>query len=210
MIVQLSSTCYEYTPGDTDVFFLPDNEGNPKPVSFVNFPRPTAPPQPSEKRYTRLEILPLQKMIAPVLAKYCGTGKFELCGSYRRQKPTVKDLDYVVQCSHETFLKIRLELTEWGIEFHRGAGEIMNGTINGIAVDFFRADPESYTSIIIWRTGSMNHNILCASIARKKGMKVLRTGIRLQDGSQVHPYSEQEFYDILGMNYIPPEKRDFV
>lgn len=205
MIKQLSSTCYEWTGGGFEFNFLKESpvyDSRP-PATVVNFPAVSA-PDPTSERFSRAQIIPLQKIIDPILKKY---GRFELCGSYRRGKPTVKDMDYIIETSREGFGNLRTELTQAGIEFHRGANEIMNGHLNGIAVDFFRCCPESYTSILIWRTGSARHNIYCATIARRRGMRVLRAGIE-RAGVVIHPKTEAEFYSILGVPYMRPDQRD--
>jgi DNA polymerase/3'-5' exonuclease PolX len=209
MINQLSSTCYEWNGGNFDVTFL--EEGVPPkerfiPSEFQSIPKPAIAPQSTMQRFTREQIRPIQVMVAPILAKW--STRFELCGSYRRGKNTVKDMDYVVECSKETFLNIRTKLSEAGIDFHRGATEIMNGRVGDIGIDFFRADPASYITILIWRTGSARHNIYCASIAKKKGMKILRTGLRMRDGTVFNPRTEKEFYMALGIRFRLPCERD--
>lgn len=204
MIKQLSSTCYEWKGGGFDVRFIGDE---PIAESRQHCPRlpVVAAPQRSEKRLPREDLLPHRNIIEPIMGKY---GRFDLCGSYRRGKDTVKDMDYVIECPQDSFLVLRSELAKAGVEFHRGATEIMNGTLNGVACDFFRADPESYTSILIWRTGSARHNIICAVIARKRGMRILRKGIVCRDGILRHPMAEPEFYKILGMRYLAPNERE--
>ena len=204
MINQLSGTCYEWVGGGFDVNFLDDSApAAARSATVFRFPVASAPLYTGD-RYSRNQIIPLQKIVAPILAKY---GRFDLCGSYRRGKPTVKDLDYVIETTRENFGLLRAELTQAGVEFHRGANEIMNGYLRGIAVDFFRADPESYTSILIWRTGSANHNIYCATVARRRGMRILRAGIE-KNGAVIHPKTEAEFYSILGVPFMRPDQRD--
>lgn len=206
MITQINGQCFEYRGGGFDVDFLDDSA----PVSrlpsaeILRFPVSAAPVHTGD-RFTPDQIIPLQKIITPVLAKY--GQRFELCGSYRRGKATVKDLDYVIECTRENFALLRAELTVAGVEFHRGANEIMNGYLQGVAVDFFRGDAESYISILIWRTGSANHNIYCATVARRRKMRILRTGIE-KDGATIHPKTEAEFYSILGVPFMRPDQRD--
>ena len=209
MINQLSGTCYEWNGGGFDVNFLDGSTTAKKnytplmPVpDFHSFRPPDAHKQ-SEKRIPREQIQPFKKFINEILAKY---GRFDLCGSYRRERPTVKDLDYVVQCSREDFAYLRDELNHAGVRIFRGRNELMNGVFNGIHCDFFRADPDSYISILIWRTGSARHNIYCATIAKQQGMRIRRNGIEI-DGTVIHPKTELEFYEILGVPYIPPNKR---
>lgn len=203
MIKQLSGQCYEWDGGSLDFDFIRDStasfyqEQSPK---IINFPAPAS----SGIRYSRDQIETLKNIIDPILAKY---GRFELCGSYRRGKATIKDMDYIIETSQKNFRLLRNKLAEIGIEFHRGANEIMNGVFNGTPVDFFRTDPNSYISILIWRTGSARHNIYCATIARYKKMKVKRIGIE-KHGNIVYPKTEHEFYEILGIPYIPPHGRD--
>ena len=204
MITQLSGTCYEYTPGSFNVRFLDDPATAP-PIS-IHPSRPASPaPEPSAIRYTREQIQPLRDILEPILAR---VGRFDLCGSYRRGKPTVKDLDYIIETTHEGFAHLRDTLTAAGVTFHRGAGEIMFGVLHGVGVEFYRADPSSYTSVLIWRTGSMEHNVYCARVARRKGLRIRRVGIEMRNGAMVHPGTEQDFYRILGVEFIAPEDRD--
>jgi len=208
MIKQLSGCCYEWVGGDFNVKFL-DDFSHEKRHDFQKIPRfykPLSDRKPTDKvkRFTQAEILPVRDIIEPIICKY---GRFDLCGSFRRGKDTVKDLDYVINTSRQEFIRLRSELTMAGVNFQRGAMEIMNGSINGIACDFFRADSDSYTSILIWRTGSKDHNIYCAAVAMRKGLRVVRNGIKLKDGTIFHPKTEDEFYHHLGVKPMLPNER---
>lgn len=211
MINQLSGSCYEWVGGSFDVNFIDysttaEKVYNPlRAVPSAHSFRSPDYPEVSTSRFPRGQLAPMKKVIDSILAGY---GRYDLCGSYRRGKPTVKDLDYVVECSREDFALLRDELNNTGVKIHRGANEIMNGSLDGIPCDFFRADPESYTSILIWRTGSAKHNIYCARVARRRGMKVKRAGIQKRNGEMLHPATEHEFYKILGVPYMRPNERD--
>ena len=203
MIIQTVGQCYQWDGQEgfeiKRLDYTADRNRKKRRVAYFPTVAPTG------DRFTREQIRPLQIIIAPILAKHCT--KFELCGSYRRGKETVRDMDYVCLATPERFRQIRSGLQNFGVVFHRGADNIMSGTLQGVPVDFFRAGAESYTSILIWRTGSRNHNIHCAIAARKQGMKIKRAGIETPSGI-IHPTTEHHFYEILGIPYIPPENRD--
>ena len=201
-IIQTVGQCYQWDGQEGFEIRRLDDSRSRKKRKVVYFPTVA----PTGDRFTREQIRPIQIIIAPVLAKHCT--RFELCGSYRRGKETVRDMDYVVETTPERFAEIRKELSTFGVVFHRGADNIMSGTFNGIPIDFFRAEPESYISILIWRTGSKNHNIHCAIAAKKQGMKIVRAGIKLSDGSIIHLKTEKEFYETLKINFIEPKDRD--
>jgi DNA polymerase (family 10) len=68
--------------------------------------------------------------------------------------------------------------------------------------------------IIIWGaalnyfTDSKEHNVLLRSYASKKGYKINEKGYWLKDGTRIGGETEKELYEILGLDYIPPEKRE--
>lgn len=58
-------------------------------------------------------------------------------------------------------------------------------------------------------TGSKAHNIKLREIALKKGFKVNEYGIfRLDNDKRVGGEKEEEIYETLGMEWIPPEMRE--
>jgi len=160
---------------------------------------------PGETRYPRAIIDERRLLIEPIMKHY---GKFELCGSYRRGLETSKDMDYIIQTDPMNFAALRHDLNTAGIEITMGKDGAMRGSVNGVGVDIFRCDEHNYISLLIWRTGSKNHNIFCAIKAQKQGMKVTKDGIVQPDETIFYPGTEEAFYAKLGLDFIKPEDRE--
>ena len=134
--------------------------------------------------------------LAPML-KECD--KYLVCGSYRRGKPTIKDLDIVV--IHDDFYKLA-----------KGMDCIWHGTartsfiINGVQVDLRCATPETWVTMVLYFTGSREENIRLRSIAKRRGWKLNEYG--LWNGDKRIPCdSEQAVYAALGLRYREPKNR---
>ncbi|MBI3887993.1 hypothetical protein HY310_02900, partial [Candidatus Microgenomates bacterium] len=71
------------------------------------------------------------------------------------------------------------------------------------------AKPKEYGAMLQYFTGSKYHNIRLRDFALKKGYSLSEYGIKELKGSKVHKVkSEKEFYNFLGLDYIPPELRE--
>ncbi len=56
---------------------------------------------------------------------------------------------------------------------------------------------------------SKDHNVELRRIAIQKGFKLNEYGVfRKDDGSKINAMNENDIYDLLGMDYIPPELRE--
>jgi DNA polymerase (family X) len=80
----------------------------------------------------------------------------------------------------------------------------------GIPVDLYMATPETWTTLLLIRTGSREHNIKLAQRAKELGMKLRASGDGIEDasGQLLRVSAEEELFSLLQIPYTPPERRD--
>jgi DNA polymerase (family X) len=147
----------------------------------------------------------------------------EIAGSLRRGNPTVHDIDIVLmpQRSSEQFVlgdetplaQILRHLVKRGsLTEVRGKEKIkcFLAAKTGIPVDLYIATPETWTTLLLIRTGSKEHNIKLAQRARELGMRLRASGDGIEGGSGqlLRVSTEEELFSILQVPYIPPEDRN--
>ncbi|TAL43362.1 MAG: DNA polymerase III, partial [Chitinophagaceae bacterium] len=67
---------------------------------------------------------------------------------------------------------------------------------------------DEYGAALLYFTGSREHTIQLRTIAKQKGWKVNEYGVfNSKTGKRMAGKTEEEIYDLLGLNYIPPEQR---
>ncbi len=136
--------------------------------------------------------------------------KAEIAGSLRRKKETIGDIDILCVC------KNRIKLTEFFTtqkEVNRiiAKGETKSSIFfdNKIQVDLRIVEENQWGSAMNYFTGSKAHNILLRQIAIKKGLKLSEYGVfDRKSGKLIASKTEKDVYSVLGLPYIPPEKRE--
>lgn len=129
-------------------------------------------------------------------------------GSSRRKASTVGDIDIAVSTSdpdaaleHFTKYPHASRVLEKGT---RTSSIILPGNIQA---DLMVETPDAYGALLQHFTGSKHHNIAIREYAQKKGWKVSDYGITIK--GKLHKIkTEQDFYNKLGMEWVPPELRE--
>ncbi len=139
------------------------------------------------------------------------SGPIELisaCGSFRRMKETVGDIDILVVSDKggeiiDHFTKYPL-VTEV-----LASGETKGSVIieDKYQVDMRVVPRESWGAALQYFTGSKEHNVKLRSIAKSKGLKLSEYGV-FREETFVAGSSEEEVYNILSLPWIPPEIRE--
>jgi len=156
-----------------------------------------------------MELAQAQKIANEVvkrLSPYCK--KIEIAGSIRRRKPFVNDIDLVLIPSDPW--NLTHEIAGLG-QVRQAWGEKLKRILfNGVQVDIYYATEETWATLLLIRTGSMEHNIHLASLAKKKGWHLAANGDGLfnEKGKRVAGDSEQSIFAALGLLYLPPERRE--
>lgn len=147
-------------------------------------------------------------------------------GSLRRQTATIGDIDIAVATDNPS------GLIDWFVAFpkkiklvEKGPGGASILLSNGRQVDLRVQSPGSFGSMLQYFTGNKNHNIKLREMALKKGLSLSEYGIkpisskgRSAVGRKSQNYNsklklyeyatEKEFYDALGLPWMPPEIRE--
>ena len=129
-------------------------------------------------------------------------------GSLKRRVATVGDIDIAVAT------KKPAEVIEWFIAYPKKKKIIEKGPTGGSIllksgqqVDLRVQKPQAYGSMLQYFIGSKHHNIHLRELALKKGLSLSEYGIK--KGKKLTEYAtEEEFYQALGMPWIPPEIRE--
>ncbi|HXL02115.1 MAG TPA: DNA polymerase/3'-5' exonuclease PolX [Candidatus Atribacteria bacterium] len=156
------------------------------------------------------QALPLVEEIVGALRERSGVTKISPAGSVRRMKETIGDIDILVASSApEPIMEIFTSLPQVREVIARGITKSSIVTQEGIQVDLRVVEETSFGAALQYFTGSKAHNIKLREIALKKGFKVNEYGIfRLDNDKRVGGEKEEEIYETLGMEWIPPEMRE--
>ena len=150
-----------------------------------------------------------------------------ICGSYRRQKPTSNDIDVLIfhtgmvtkediENSRVNYLKAFVsKLKDKGIIVDSLTSDDVHSKYMGIAtvygvlrrIDIRYLPYGSYFAAILYFTGGKEFNRTMRSIALSMDYTLNEYGLFNEKGKMIHVSSEKEIFDILGMEYVPPEKR---
>jgi len=132
-------------------------------------------------------------------------------GSLRRGRETVGDLDLLVTGPEA-------EPALEAIAKHPRAYQILSRGVNKVSItmgrEAFQVDvralpKESFGAAMQYFTGSKDHNVAIRMRAIRMGLKLSEYGLfRLEDDSRVAGETEEEIYDALGLQWIPPEIRE--
>src|SRR3954462_1912914 len=134
--------------------------------------------------------------------------RVEIAGSARRWAESCKDLDIVATATDPQALADAFaDLPLIGEAHHVGTAGVRAVTHNGLPIDFRIVPPENFGNLLQHFTGSGKHNEALRTAAVKRGFNVSEYGI-VHDGTTHACATEEEVYELLGMQYIPPELRE--
>lgn len=132
----------------------------------------------------------------------------EVCGSIRRRKEVVRDMDILVAAEdHEMITSFFVSMPEVDEVLVTGETKTSVRMKSGIEADLRVVSKEEFPYALMYFTGSKEHNVRLRGIAKKKGWKLNEYGI-FDGDNLVACNSEEEIYHALGLSYIPPELRE--
>ncbi len=154
--------------------------------------------------------LPVAEELVATLRDHPAAIRVELAGSARRLADTVKDLDIVAASSDpaalsEAFGNLHsVDSVSTGGE--AGAKAV---THSGLPVDFRIVPEEAFGNLLQHFTGSGKHNEALRTEAVRRGLHVSEYGVSDDESGASEAFTtEEEVYERLGMQFIPPELRE--
>ncbi len=156
------------------------------------------------------EVMPVARELADALAALPAVERSQYCGSLRRLRETVADVDIVVasrepSCVREAFVKMP------AIRGVIGSGETKTSVVTstGLQVDLRIVEPRSFGAACQYFTGSKPHNIKLRQRALARGWLLNEYGLSdAKTGEVIACESEQAIYRALGLSLVPPPMRE--
>ena len=157
---------------------------------------------------------------------------FEICGSFRREKPTSGDIDVLISkldtkmetkdnINHlERFVKILKksiksndnqpllvdDITDKNYETkYMGFAKYKNNPFRRIDIRYVAYDV--YPSAMLYFTGSAELNLKMRKIAKTMKLKLSEYGLTKEDGTKLKVESEYDVFKILKIEYLQPRLR---
>ncbi|HEV2877611.1 MAG TPA: helix-hairpin-helix domain-containing protein [Nitrososphaeraceae archaeon] len=161
-------------------------------------------------RYLLGDVYPLVKQIEVRLSNIKGVKNAIAVGSFRRMKETLGDIDYlVVSDTPEVIMDYFASMPEVDQVVGKGPSKTFVKLNNGMDADLLVVPEESFGSALQYFTGSKEHDVALRKIAISKGLRLNEWGVYDDHNNRLIASSkEEEVYDLLGLEWIPPEMRE--
>ncbi|MEI8195923.1 MAG: helix-hairpin-helix domain-containing protein [Phycisphaerae bacterium] len=162
--------------------------------------------------------LPLAEEMVTFLKSLPGVEQAQYCGSLRRGRDTVGDIDIAVAADAKHAGAISEAITSHPATTEvLGAGSTKTSirTLSGLQIDVRVLPAANWGAAILYFTGSKEHNIRLRELAIAKGLKLNERGLfkntgedQEGDGQCIASRTEEEIYAALDLAWIPPEMRE--
>jgi len=165
-------------------------------------------------RFLLREIIPEVERISEKFKRIKGVVNLSVAGSTRRKKETIGDVDFLVAIKDMTDKYLVEKIMNTFVTMDDvvkvvGKGETKSSirTKKGLSMDLRLVNEGSFGAALQYFTGSKEHNIALRRIAMKKGYKLNEYGL-FRNERKIKGENEEEIYEKLGMDWIPPEMRE--
>jgi DNA polymerase (family 10) len=165
-----------------------------------------------DKRRPIAEAMPIARELVAALQALPGVEQAQYCGSLRRLRETVADVDIVVAAPAKAAASVREAFVGMpGVRDVIGSGETKTSvlTATGLQVDLRIVLPKQFGAACQYFTGSKAHNIRLRQRALDRGFLLNEYGLSdVETGRVIASKTEKDIYKALGLPYIPPPMRE--
>ena len=166
----------------------------------------------AQERIPLPEAFPMAEDVVEHLREEKSLLNVSVAGSLRRMKETIGDIDILVSAERENWRRIHEHFVRYPeVVKVLAKGETKSSIVlrSGRQVDLRTVEPLNWGAALQYFTGSKEHNIRIRDIAKEKGLKVNEYGVfRADTGERLGGQTEEEVYELVGMEWIPPELRE--
>jgi DNA polymerase (family 10) len=167
-------------------------------------------PTGKEKRRPIAEVLPIAKELVAALEALPGVERAQYCGSLRRFRETIADLDVLVASAAPASViggVSRLGAVREVRE--HGDTKAAVRVVTGLQVDLRVVAPGQFGAACQYFTGSKAHNIKLRQRALARGWLLNEYALRdTKTGEVIAAGSEEAIYEALGLQFVPPPMRE--
>ena len=166
--------------------------------------------KPKSERYIRGYYYGLAKRIENTLKDSGLFEQIEIGGSFRRGEETIGDLDILGAARNPAkAMKFFTQISDAADVVEQGKDKAEIRLSSGMHVELRLVPDASWGAALIYFTGDLPHNIALRKLAIAKGLKLSEYGLFQAKNSKRKAKSETEeqVYNALGMDWIPPEIR---
>ena len=163
-----------------------------------------------EKRTPIRDAMPLALRIVAKLEALPQVVRARYCGSLRRFRETIGDIDIVVATNDpEPVMEAFASLPAVKDIIARGATKTSILTASGLQIDLRTVKPEQFGAATLYFTGSKTHNIKLRQRAIDRGFTLNEYGLINSETSEViASETEQAIYHALELEWIPEPMRE--
>ena len=159
----------------------------------------------NENRIPLAEALPI---VEDLSRRFWDAGvTFVVCGSVRRQKPTIGDLDVVV----DDLVKAKEALGNMEPLRPAAKGKPRRGAdaqFCGLNVNICMAYGDEWGAMKLFLSGNHLFNVQMRGLAKQQGYKLNQYGLWFWE-ERLAGRSEHQIFQALGLRYVEPQDREF-
>lgn len=165
-----------------------------------------------DRRIPLVTALPIAETLRRDLAALEGVTAVEVCGSARRFRSSVADVDLVVAADPARWSEVMARVSGHDLveeTLLSGTTKTSVLTRRGLGVDVRVVTPSQLGAAMLYFTGSKAHNVRLRQLAMEQDRLLNEYGLFPEgDDRPVASETEEGIYAALGMEWIPPELRE--
>jgi DNA polymerase (family X) len=157
------------------------------------------------------DVATLVYQVLDFLKQHPQVSRAEICGSYRRGKEIVRDLDFLVASAKpESVIADWVALPYFTETLAQGSTKASVRTQDGLQCDLRAVSNAEFPFALSYFTGSKEHNVALRQLCLDRGWSLNEYGITVNEGRAAPGpiHDEADIHRALGLDFIAPELRE--